>query len=262
MNDATRELSGREMAELAALADGTLPAERRAEVEARVAASPELRDAWERQRRSLTATRMLAAEEEVPDSLRTAVGALSHPRRARRPGSRGLVPRIALAGAAAVVAAVVAALVMTSGPGAPTVAAAALLATQAPTGPAPPPAGQAGTRLAASVGGVPFPDFTRFAGWRATGIRHGRIGGRDATVVFYGKDGRRIAYAIVQGTALARPRAGTTMLIHGVSYQTLRLHGRLAVTWRRGGRTCVLIGQATGRQLLRLASWPLSPLSR
>src|SRR5690242_11141299 len=162
MSDATRQLSGQEMADLAALADGTLPAERRAEVEARVAASPELRKAWERQRRSLTATRMLAAEEEVPDSLGTAVGALSRPRRARRPRSRGFVPRIALAGAVAIVAAVVAAVVMTSGPGAPTVAAAALLATQVPTGPAPPPAGQGGTRLAASVGGVPFPDFTRF----------------------------------------------------------------------------------------------------
>jgi anti-sigma factor RsiW len=250
------------MADLAALADGTLPAERRAEVEARVAASAELRDAWERQRRAVVATQMLAAEEEVPDSLRTAVGAVSRPRRARTPGSRGFVPRIALAGAVAVAAAVVAAVVMTSGPGAPTVAAAALLATQAQTGPAPPSAGQGGTRLAASVGGVPFPDFTRFAGWRAAGTRHGSIGGRDLTVVFYRKNGRRIGYAIVAGAALARPRAGTTIRIHGVMYQTLRLHGRLAVTWRRGGRTCVLIGQATGRQLLRLASWPLSPLSR
>jgi anti-sigma factor RsiW len=38
------------MAELSALADGTLPADRRAEVEARVAASPELQELVERQR--------------------------------------------------------------------------------------------------------------------------------------------------------------------------------------------------------------------
>jgi anti-sigma factor RsiW len=262
MSHATRQLSGQEMADLAALADGTLPTERRAEVEARVAASPELREAWERQRRSLTATRMLVAEEEVPDTLRTALEARARRDRVRWPRSRGLVPRIALAGAVAVVAAVVTAVVMTSGPGAPTLAAAALLATQAPTGPAPPSAGQGETKLAASVGGVPFPDFSRFAGWRAAGIRRAHIGDRDATVVFYGKGGRRIGYAIISGAPLARPRAGTTFRIHGVEYQTLRLRGRLGVTWRRGGHTCVLIGQATRRQLLRLASWPLSPPSR
>jgi anti-sigma factor RsiW len=262
MSDATRELSGEDMADLCALADGTLPEERRAEVEARVAASPELREAWERQRRAVVATRMLAAEEEVPDSLRTAVEARARPRRSSRPRPRGFVPRIALAGTVAVVAAVLAAVFMTGGPGAPTVAAAAGLATQAPTGPAPPSAGQGGTKLAVSVGGVPFPDYTGFAGWRAAGIRHGRIGGRDTTVVFYGKDGRRIGYAIVSGAVLDRPRAGRSTVIGGVTYQVLRLHGRLAVTWRRRGRTCVLIGQATGRELLRLASWPPSPLSR
>ena len=39
MGDIGPELSSKEMAELSALADGTLPAERRAAVEARVAAS-------------------------------------------------------------------------------------------------------------------------------------------------------------------------------------------------------------------------------
>ena len=41
MTDPTATVGERELADLAALADGTLPAGRRAAVEARVAASPE-----------------------------------------------------------------------------------------------------------------------------------------------------------------------------------------------------------------------------
>ena len=62
------------MADLSALADGTLPPDRRAEVEARVAASPELRELLERQRRALLAVQAIAAEE-VPESLQVAVEA-------------------------------------------------------------------------------------------------------------------------------------------------------------------------------------------
>lgn len=248
-------LSSEEMAELCALADGTLPAERRDEVEARVAASPELQEVVERQRRAVLAVRALA-EEEVPGSLQAALRA----RAGRRP--RRLVPRLAVAGAAAVAAAVVAAVVLTGGPGAPTVADAARLGTQPATEPAPSPAGAAGTKLAVAVDGVPFPNLTRFAGWRAVGVRHGRIGDRDATVVVYRKDGRRLGYVIVAGAGLVRPSAAQATVIRRVEYQTLRLSGRLAVTWRRGGRTCVLLGQATPRELLRLASWPLTPPRR
>ena len=82
VSDVTSKLSSKEMADLCALADGTLPAHRRAEVEAWVAASPELQDLLERQRRSLTATQALASEP-VPDSLREAVEA-----RRRRTSSR------------------------------------------------------------------------------------------------------------------------------------------------------------------------------
>jgi hypothetical protein len=172
------------------------------------------------------------------------------------------VPRLALSGAVAVAAAVVAAVVLSSGPGAPTVADAARLATQSPTGPAPPTAGKAGTRLAIGVEGVAFPNLTRFAGWRALGMRHGRIDGREATVVFYRKDGRRLGYVIVAGTGLARPKEAPVTYIRRVEYQTLRVNGRLAVTWRRGGHTCVLLGQATRAELLKLASWPLTPPRR
>jgi anti-sigma factor RsiW len=73
MNDATDEigsgLSTEEMAELCALADGTLPAERRLAVEARVAASPELQELLNRQRRALAAMEILA-DEHMPAWLR------------------------------------------------------------------------------------------------------------------------------------------------------------------------------------------------
>jgi anti-sigma factor RsiW len=247
-------MSTEEMAELCALADGTLPAERRAEVEARVAASPELQELVERQRRAVFAAKALSSEK-VPESLRAAVDARLRARGARR----RLAPRLALAAAAAVAAAVVAAVVLSGGPGAPTVADAARLATGTPAGPAPPPAGTSGTRLAIGVEGVTFPDFAHAYGWHALGVRRGHVDGRDATVVFYGKDGRRVGYAIVAGSALSRPSAAQPSVIRRVEYQTLQLNGRLAVTWRRGGHTCVLIGDATRAELLKLASWPLSP---
>jgi len=253
-------LSPQEMADLSALADGTLPGERRAEVEARVAASPELQELLERQRRAVLAAQMLA-EEEVPASLQAAVerrARTRRPRRARLP----LVPRLAFVGVGVALAAVVAAVVLSGGPGAPSVAEAARLGTQLPTAPAPPPAGEAGTKLALAVEGVPFPNFEVFAGWKAVGVRQDRIGDRDATLVVYRKNGRRLGYVIVAGAALARPSGALATVIRRVEYRTLRSSGRLAVTWRRGGRTCVLIGQATRRELLRLASWPLTPPRR
>jgi len=249
-------LSEQEIADLVALADGTLPAERAALVEARVAASPELQQFLERQRRAVAATSMLASEP-VPDSLRTAVD--SH----RRTGERrrfGLAPRFTLAGALVAAIVVATVVVLTGGPGGPSVADAAQFATKPANAPAPSPAGSNTAKLAANVDGVAFPNLGRLAGWRTIGARHGHINGRAATVVFYGKNSRRIGYVIVGGNALPRPSGGKSTSTNGVEYQSLRLNGRLVVTWRRGGRTCVLIGQASRPELIRLASWPLNPL--
>jgi anti-sigma factor RsiW len=249
VQDVTAGRSEEELAELAALADGTLPAERRAEVEARVAASPELQELLERQRRAVLAARALA-DENVPASLRAAVGRSVRPRRA-------WTPRVALAGAAVAAAAVVASILLTGGPGAPSVADAARLAAQTATAPAP-AVGTPATTLALEVGGVPFPNLTLY-GWRASGVRHGRIGGRDATAVFYRKDGRRLGYVIVSGAGLHRPSDAEATWIRQVEYETLSSNGSLTVTWRRGGHTCVLLGHATRAELLKLASWPVSP---
>ncbi len=245
-------LTAQEMADLAALSDGTLPESRRAEVEARVAASPELQELLDRQRQAVHALQA-ASDEEVPASLRHAVEALLP--RAKRVRTRRFVPRLALATAAAVAGAVIAAVLVTGGPGAPTVADAAALARQVPNAPAP---AKAGTRLALGVQGVAFPNFEEPYGWRAVGVRQGRVDGRPATAVFYAKGDRRVAYVIVGGASLSRPGKAREATVDGVEYQTLRLNGKLAVTWRRGGHTCVLLGQATQQELLLLASWPLS----
>jgi anti-sigma factor RsiW len=258
VSDVASHLTPTELAELCALADGTLPAERRADVEARVATSPELQELVERQRRAVLATQTLSSDEPSP-SLQAAVQTHRAALGSRRsPGGR-LGPRVALAAALVAAAAVISAVVLNGGPGAPTVADAARLAARSPTEPAPRAGG--GTRLAIGVDGVAFPDLAAAFGWRALGVRHGRIDGREATVVYYGKGGRRLAYAIVSDGALARPSGGGLHERSGVSYQALRLNDRLVVTWRRGGHTCVLIGDASRTELLALASWPLGPSS-
>ena len=92
----------REVAELAALADGSLAAKRRAALEARVAESPELADLLAEQERAVALMRGAAAEAEAPASLRERVDAR---RTARRPWAPRLV---ILAGTAAAAAAAVA----------------------------------------------------------------------------------------------------------------------------------------------------------
>jgi anti-sigma-K factor RskA len=97
------ETGDREIAELAALADGSLAPERRAALEAQVAESAELADRLGEQQRAVALARSAAAEVEAPAALRARV-------EARRRASRRAAPRrVVLIGtaAAAVVAAVV-----------------------------------------------------------------------------------------------------------------------------------------------------------
>jgi anti-sigma factor RsiW len=91
MDDVAPGLNENELAELCALADGTLPAERRAAVEARVAASPELQALLDRQRSALAATRSLASEP-APESLRERSRLADGPG-ARAAGRHGGSPR-------------------------------------------------------------------------------------------------------------------------------------------------------------------------
>jgi hypothetical protein len=92
---------GEEVAELAALADGSLPPGRRAALEARVAASSELADRLAEQERAVMLTRAASAEVDAPTALRARIEAQRQAR--RTPVSRRLVA----IGAAGAVAAVV-----------------------------------------------------------------------------------------------------------------------------------------------------------
>jgi hypothetical protein len=92
------------MAELAALADGSLAPERRAEVAARVGASSELADRLAEQQRAVALTRHAAAEVEAPPALRGRVARLDS---RRQPTRRNI---IALGSAVAAVLVVVVAL--------------------------------------------------------------------------------------------------------------------------------------------------------
>ncbi len=60
-------------------------------------------------------------------------------------------------------------------------------------------------QLAVDVQGVAFPDLAQSYGWQALGVRHGRVGGRDVTAVYYGKGDRRIGYVIAAGPGLPPP---------------------------------------------------------
>jgi anti-sigma-K factor RskA len=80
------ENGAQEVAELAALADGTLAPERRARLESRVAASSDLADRLAEQQRAVTLVRSAAEEVEAPSALRARIEAQRH-------GSRVDVPR-------------------------------------------------------------------------------------------------------------------------------------------------------------------------
>jgi hypothetical protein len=227
-----------DLTDLAALADGSLPAERRAEVERRVAASPELSASLARQRRALAAVH--AAAGPAPAGLRARLERLREPRR------RPLGIAVGLAGAAVAVA-----LVLLVGPGgadSPSVADAAVLATRPPSA-GPPP------RLPA-VEGVRFPRWDERFHWRATGVRSDRLGDHPATTVYYRYDGHRVGYTIVGGQALAAPSDAARSVRGRTAFHSLRLGSRTVVTWRRKGHTCVLSGAGIRRgTLLTLADY-------
>ena len=97
MRRRNREKPSHELAQLAALADGSLAPERRAALEARVAASPELRGQLDDQLRAVQLMRSAATEVEAPAALRDRIEAQ---RRARTARPRRIV-LVAAAGATA-----------------------------------------------------------------------------------------------------------------------------------------------------------------
>jgi anti-sigma factor RsiW len=239
-------------AELAALADGSLGQERRPALEARVESSTELAALLEEQERAVALVRRASAEVEAPESLRRRIEEVRRGR-ARPTRQRRVAFGAGLAAAAAV--AIALALTLPGGPAAPSLAQAAGLAALPATAGAPAPQPGQPKLLDATMGSLAFPNWLEKFGWKATGLRTDTIGGRDATTVFYEKNGKRIGYTIVDGDPLDVPGNAGRARREGTDLRILEIAGRPVVTWERQGKTCILTGSAEPGVLAKLAAW-------
>ncbi len=258
--------------ELAAFADGTLPAQRREQLLAQIADSPELAAELERQRHALALVRSLE-HVEAPSLLRRSIETLtagdgrpeSAPSASARRGRRPVGLRLQAAVALALVAAVAVTLALTTGgPSAPPAPPTVLQASSAALGPstqaAPAESPHNSRLLAASAAGISYPYWGGELGWQAVGTRTDTVGGRTVTTVFYtDRHARRIGYSIVSGDALPVPAGSAAIERHGVRFHVVKAAGPTVVTWREAGHTCILTARAVdARTLVRLASWERS----
>jgi hypothetical protein len=209
-----------------------------------------------------------ALDVRAPASLHASVQTLigEHSRR-RTPAARaaelllrgfGSAPRLAGAGGvlAALVLVGVLALTGGSGAGGPSLRQAAALTLLPATAGAPAESHAHNASLVAAVDGVSFPYWERDLGWRSTGERTDRLGGRAVMTVFYAdRQGRELGYAIVAGSA-PHLSGGEVTQHGGTSYRLLSENGARVVTWLRAGHMCVVSGRGVdATTLLRLASW-------
>jgi anti-sigma factor RsiW len=232
-------------AELVLFVDGRLEHERAAVLEARAAADPELARRIALVRAGRDQLLAAAGATEAPFELRRRIDALAaQPRRARLRWR----PLAVLTGAGAVAAVVVALLVAGGPPGVGDVLDAAgrsPAAAVTPTG---------GPLLEVQVDGVRFPDYEEKFGWRAVGQREDELDGRLVRTVVYRKGGRRVSYSIVAGDALDEPE-GEDLEAEGTRLR--RIGEANAVTWLRGGHTCVMEGSpgVSLDTVVQLAGW-------
>lgn len=246
--------SGRLRADISALADGSIPPDRRRRIEHQIEASEELGRAFIEERAAAEMLRQARERDRAPQSLHRRI---AHERTARSAAVlRG--PRMfasGLAGAAAV-AGVTAVVLLTGGTTAgPSVAQAASLATRGALSPGPSVNPGNPRALMQRVGQVYFPNWSYMPGWSTAGQRVDRLGHHLAVTVYYSFHGRDVAYTIVSVPALRQPH-GDVVTAGGLRVRVFSLAGRRIVTWRRDGRTCVLSSRNVSTQRLeRLAAW-------
>jgi len=256
-------------ADLARLADGSLPEARQAELRAQVSGSPELTAALAEQQRAVSMLRAL--DQPAPAALRarvdelTAAGTRSHltgaGSRSQPSGAGTRSPRrplirwrraLLLPGATAL-AVVVAAIVIVAGgtSSAPTVPQAAHLALAAATLPAPAVNPADATELKLTAAGIPFPNYGSSDLWAASGARTDRLDGRTVTTVFYSdRTGDQVGYAIASGAPLAGAR-GTAVRIYNTTFTLARQGQARLITWVRSGHTCVIAGRSVSYRTLQ-----------
>ncbi|MFN8110922.1 MAG: hypothetical protein U0Y82_13915 [Thermoleophilia bacterium] len=97
----------------------------------------------------------------------------------------------------------------------------------------------------AALAGVRMPDL-RALGWRATGARVDAVAGRTASTEFYARPGATLAYTVVSGQVLVGPSRGDRILRDGVVLYRLPDSTRIALTWRRAGRSVVMSALGPG----------------
>ena len=241
-------------AALAAYVDGRLEPAERSALEERLASDPVLAAALEHQRAGFAAITMAAGSVSAPLALRSRVEAMERgekaPRRRRERRGWGWLPSAGLAAAALAAVAVV--IAFRGGPATAEVLAAAV---RPPVAAAQLDPGQP-RLLKDQVDDVRFPNYEGKFGWEAEGVRTDEIGGRETKTVFYRREGRRIAYTIVEGEQLAWPPGSDRTEREGTDLRVFKEEGRTAVTWRRNGRTCILSATNVPEdQLLELAAW-------
>ena len=249
----THGLSDDELADLARLVDGTLPADRRAEVEARVAASPQLSSIVERQASPWTrcAARPTSAPRRGCARRSTGVAARGRAAGARAGGSslaaRPRPPRPALA----------VILVLPAHSRAPRASPTPRLSRRSRRL-RPRPAACRVSRSSCGRRSTTCPSRTTprsSAGSRSAPARTTRpVATRPPSTTrrAAARSPTRSSQAMrsTRRRTRARPPRG------GVEYRTFRADGRTVVTWERDGHTCVLSGEAVRpAELLALADW-------
>ena len=137
-------------------------------------------------------------------------------------------------------AAVVAVVLALSGGGAPALKDAAALALRPPFAAAPAVDPSDPAHLDAGVGGVRFPNYRT---WRPVGSRTDDLDGRRAVTVTYRGSGGPVGYTIVDGPPLEVPEDATWHDYGGYRVAVLRQGSQRIVTWRQGGRTCIVAGR-------------------
>jgi anti-sigma factor RsiW len=260
--DQPHDLSADDEATLVAYVDGNLEPDERGRVEARAASDPSFAAALAQQQQGRDAIFTAAEATGAPLALRATIEGMAA-QKGRRHGDRRPSARTRLGGlrwpgaglVAGAVAAVLAALVLVGGgPGVEDVAAAAVRPPTAAIAPVP-----ADSKLLKErIGDVSFPNYAAKFGWEAVGSRTDEINGRETKTVFYEKQGKRIAYTVVEGDALSKPGDAATAEREGTQLLSLDSEGRTIVTWERNGQTCVLSAitpEVTRDELLTLAAW-------
>jgi hypothetical protein len=200
------------------------------------------------------AIRREAAAVRAPQRLRATLAAQQDRRAARLRGRRGALVAAAVAALAAVV--------LTVHPGAergrPSIAGAAAIALLPSLQAAPAADPRSPALLRASVGGVRFPAYAGGGpNWRATGLRRSQYEGRVVVAVAYRHaSGARVGYAIVAGAPLPVSPGAQVVARGALRFAVARRAGATIVTWRRGGRTCVLASRdASAPAMIAMAAW-------